>query len=185
MKVLPPLIAQLEELELESLSRRIPIVGREKGTWLHHKVKEAQPRHILELGTANGYSGIILGSEGGELTTIEINSSIAQEARENFAKLNVNARIVMGDAIKIVEKMVRDENNLEAFDLIFIDFAKEGYMKVLENCLRLVKKGGFIVADNITFPGCQDYRKAVLKHPQLKTEIIEIKDGLSCSERVK
>lgn len=179
------IISLLQDLEYESISQGIPIVGRGKGTWLLGKVREIQPERILELGTANGYSGIILGSEGAELTTIDINPEITKKARENFAKFNVNARIVIGDAVQVVQKMMLDENNEETFDLIFIDFAKEGYMKVLENCIRLVKKGGLIVADNITFPGCQDYHKAVLKHPQLRTEIIVIKDGMSCSERIK
>src|SRR3989344_3029259 len=150
------IIDELQELEQESILRGIPIVGREKGFWLLQKIQEIKPQKILELGTANGYSGIILGSQKGELTTIEINEKIAAEAEEKK----------------------------EFFDLIFIDFAKRKYLTVLEDCITLVKRNGFIIADNITMEGCQDFKEAVLTHPKLKTEIINIKDGLSCSEKM-
>ena len=179
------IISLLQDLENQSNFRKIPILGREKGTWLHAKVEEIQPERVLELGTANGYSGIILGNEGAELITIEINPVMAEEARNNFVQFSVNAKIIVGDAVVEVQKLVQDENNAESFDIIFIDFAKAKYIEVLENCLKLVKKGGFIIADNISMEGCQNYKMAVLKHPQFKTELIKIKDGLSCSERIK
>lgn len=178
-------ISLLQDLENESILRGIPIVGREKGTWLQAKVEEIQPERVLELGTANGYSGIILGNEGAELITIEINPTMAEEARKNFAQFSTNATVIVGEAVEEVQKLVQNKRNLESFDLIFIDFAKNKYSDVLENCLCLVKKGGFIIADNITMEGCQNYKMAVLKHPQLKTELIRINDGLSCSERIR
>lgn len=179
------ILEELQELEEQSIKRGIPIIGSTKGAWLLQKIKEVQPQRVLELGTANGYSGIILGSEGAELITIEIDKRIAVEAKKNFVAFNINARIVIGDAVQVAEKMARDENNEGAFDIVFIDFVKTGYLKVLENCICLVKKQGFIIADNITFDGCQDYRQVILNHPQLKTEIINIRDGLGCSRRVK
>ncbi len=179
------IISLLQDLEQQSLTRGIPIIGREKGTWLYEKVKAVQPERILELGTANGYSGSILGSDGAELLTIEINPEIALEAQKNFDALSINAKIIVGDGISEVQKLAKDKKNHGSFDIIFIDFAKNRYLDVLEDCLVLVQKGGFIIADNITMVGCQDFRQAVLKHPQLKTEIVKIKDGLSCSERIK
>ncbi len=179
------IISLLQDLEYQSISRGIPILGREKGTWLWNKVRELEPERILELGTANGYSGIILGSEGAELHTIEINSELAAEAEENFAKFNVNATIIVGDGVEEVQTLAKNKKKHNSFDLIFIDFAKSKYIEVLGDCILLVKKGGFIIADNITMAGCQNFKEAVLKHPQLKTEIISIKDGLSCSEKIK
>ncbi len=179
------IISLLQDLENQSNFKGIPIIGRDKGTWLQGKVVEIQPERVLELGTANGYSGIILGNEGAELLTIEINPNLAEEARKNFAQFSINAAVIVGEAVEEVQKLVQDKSNLESFDLIFIDFAKNRYIDVLENGLRLVRKGGFIIADNISMEGCQDFKEAVLKHPQLKTELIRIKDGLSCSERIK
>ncbi|HLD80177.1 MAG TPA: class I SAM-dependent methyltransferase [Candidatus Nanoarchaeia archaeon] len=175
-------IDRLQPLEQESIARGIPILGSKKGAWLLEKIKETQPKQILELGTANGYSGCILGSEGAELTTIDVNAIIAEEARENFKQYGIKAQVFVGDGVEVVKRLVKEKQDY--YDLIFIDFAKNKYIAVLENCLTLVKKGGFIIADNITMDGCQDYQEAVLKHPQLKTELIPIRDGLSCSRKI-
>jgi predicted O-methyltransferase YrrM len=171
----------LKDLEKESITRKIPIIGNLKGAWLSEKVKQHQPKKILELGTANGYSGCILGSEGGELTTIELNSSIAEEAMINFGKHNINAKVLIGDGVSIVKDLA---NNGDKFDLIFIDFFKKGYMQVLDDCIKLSKPNSIIIADNITMEGCQDFKQAILNHKNLKTEIINIKDGLSHSVKL-
>jgi len=178
----PPIILKLKPLERESIARGIPILGSSKGAWLAQKVQQLKPKQILELGTANGYSGIILGSEGAELTTLEINAVIAQEATENFERFKINAKIILGDAVETVKNLLPEKES--SYDLIFIDFAKNKYIQVLENCLKLIRKGGFIIADNITMDGCQKYKDAVLNHPLLKTELIYIKDGISCSEKI-
>jgi len=176
------IIITLKDLAKESITRGIPILGSVKGAWLAEKIQQVQPQHILELGTANGYSGCILGSTGAELTTIEVNALIAEEARENFKKYGIKAQVLLGDAVEIVKRMVKEKS--EYYDIIFIDFAKHKYFTVLEDCLKLVKKGGFIIADNITMDGCLNYKEAVLHHPQLKTELIPIKDGLSSSTKI-
>ena len=173
-------IQKLKQLEQDNIKRGIPIIGAEKGAWLLKKIQETKPKRILELGTANGYSGCILGSTGAEFITIELDPWSAAEAERNFKKHSINAKIIIGDAVEEVKHLLQ-EKGMGYFDLIFIDFAKKGYSKVLENCTMLTKKGGFIIADNITMDGCQDYKQAVLKDPQLQTEIINIKDGLSCS----
>ncbi len=173
------ILEQLKELEKESLQRGIPILGREKGTWLLQKILETKPIKILELGTANGYSGCILGSQGAKLTTIDINKALSEEAKNNFKTFKINATILLGDAL---EKIKKFQN--KSFDLVFIDFAKKSYIKTLEDSIRILKKNGIIIADNITFPGCQNYKEAVLKDTRLKTEIIQIKDGLACSKKL-
>jgi len=171
-------INELGELEKESKARGIPIIGSEKGQWLLEQVNRFQPQTILELGTANGYSGIILGSTGGKLTTLEQDAKIAEEARKNFEKYKVDAEIIIGDAVENISKLEGK------YDLIFIDFAKKKYLMVLEDCLRLTHKGSVIIADNITMEGCVDFKETVLNHPELKTEIIIIKDGLSFSVKL-
>ena len=173
------ILDQLTSLEKESLSRRIPIVGREKGFWIYQKILELKPQKILELGTANGYSGIILGSQGAELTTIEINPQLALEAKDNFKKFNINSNILTGDAVRLI-KTFKDEQ----FDFIFIDFAKHKYLPVLKDALRVVKKKGCLLADNITMAGCQAYKEAIMKDSRLKTEIISIKDGMAFSQKL-
>ncbi len=175
-------IEKLKPLEKESIERGIPILGSIKGKWLYDKIVELRPRKILELGTANGYSGIILGSEGGKLLTIEINEKIAYEARKNFKKFNINAEIIINNGVEEVKRLVIEKK--EFFDLVFIDFAKKDYIKILEDCIKLVKGNGFIIADNMSFGECNDYKEAVLRHPKLKTEIIRIGDWLSYSKKI-
>ena len=179
------IIEDLAGLERESKERGIPIIGKEKGTWLCYKIQELHPKRILELGTANGYSGCILGSEGAQITTIEINPMIADEAKQNFKKFGIAANVIIDDAVDSLKEMIVDRANLESFDLIFIDCAKKLYNEVLDDCLRLVKEGGLIIADNITFEGCQDYRQRVFNHPRLQTEIVHIADEMSCSRKLE
>ncbi|MBS3139682.1 hypothetical protein J4479_01620 [Candidatus Woesearchaeota archaeon] len=174
------ILNKLAQLEQESIHRGIPIIGREKGAWLLQIIKKFKPKKILELGTANGYSGCILGSEGGKLTTIEVDEKIAEEAAINFAKNNINAEILLGNGIDIIRDLVKKKLN---FDLIFIDFFKKGYIKVGSNCVSLTKTGGVIIADNISMEDCRDFAAAVLHNPKLKTEVINIGDGLSYSIR--
>ena len=169
------IIEKLNQLEQESMVRKIPIIGKSKGSWLYNKVVKTKPKKILELGTANGYSGIILGSQGAKLITIEQNPEIAKEAQENFKKFKIDAEILIGDGVEIIKSLTNK------FDLIFIDFSKSNYIQILEQCIKLTNKDGLIIADNITMQNCQDYKQAVLNHKLLQTEIINIKDGLSCS----
>lgn len=171
-------LESLNLLEQEFKRRKIPFLGWEKGRWLLNRIKEVQPRTILELGTANGYSGIILASEGAKLTTVELKPRVAEEARKNFARFGLNIKILVGDGMQILEKLVQENSQ---FDLIFLDFAKQKYLAVLENCLNLISQNGLIIADNVSFPGCQDFKKAILSHPKLKTEIVQIGDEMSCS----
>ena len=173
-------ISGLKKLEQESRSRGIPIIGAEKGAWLSEKVKEEKPQKILELGTANGYSGAILGSEKGKLVTIEKDEKIAEEAAVTFSKFNIDAEILVGDGVEIVKELA---DNKESFDMIFIDFSKRNYIMVLDNCVKMIKENGLIIADNISFDKCRDFRQAVLNDKRLQTEIIDIKDGLSCSRK--
>lgn len=177
-------IVELHDLEQDSIKRGIPIFGSAKGEWLLRFVQEHKPKKVLELGTANGYSGCILGSEGAELTTIDINSQIVKEAEENFKLRGVRAKIIVGNGVEIVQQMAQRERFQAYYNIIFIDFAKKQYFTVLEDCLRMVKKGGYIIADNITMEVCADFKEKVLTDARLQTELILIKDGLSVSRRI-
>ncbi|AJF61655.1 TPA: methyltransferase domain-containing protein [Candidatus Woesearchaeota archaeon] len=172
------ILEKLKSLETESIGRGIPIIGSGKGRFLYEKVLEAKPKKVLELGTANGYSGIILGYLGAKLTTIDVDARIQEEAKENYKKFGVKAKIINGDAVEEIKKLGGK------FDIIFIDFIKSKYIYALEDAIRLCRKNGYIIADNITFPGCQDYRREVINDARLETEIIDIEDGLASSRKL-
>ncbi len=177
-------INDLQLLERESIHRGIPILGAAKGEWLLRFIQEHKPQRVLELGTANGYSGCILGSEGAEVTTIDINQVIVKEAEDNFKLHVINAKIIVGNGVEIVGQMAQREKFQAYYDLIFIDFAKKQYLTVLEDCLRLVVRGGYIIADNITMVGCCDFKEKVLRDTRLQTELVMIRDGLSVSRKI-
>ena len=172
---------KFREFEKECLAKNLPTIDRKRADWLYNKVKQVKPRSILEIGTLNGYSGCILGSQGAKLTTIELETDKAEEARESFKKFGIDAEIIVADGVEVVKNLVKRK---ERFDLVFLDFAQRRYIEILENCIKLVGKGGLVIADNILLPKCKEYLDAVKNHPKLKTEIIEISQGLTCSQKI-
>ncbi|NQV90886.1 methyltransferase domain-containing protein [Candidatus Woesearchaeota archaeon] len=172
------IIEQLKKLEQESIERKVPIIGSEKGRWILDKIKQLKPKTILELGTANGYSGIILASEGAILTTVDTSPHAVQEAMKNFKEFNVTAHVILGDGVKYVEELAQE--NIR-FDMILLDFANKEYINVLENCIKILSKDGVLVADNIDLPGCYEFKEKIQVHPKLNTEMIKIGNGMSYS----
>ena len=143
-----------------------------------NKIKQHKPKTILELGTANGYSGIILASEGATLTTVDTSPHAVQEAMKNFKEFNITAHVILGDGVKYVEELAQEKIQ---FDMILLDFANKEYIKVLEPCLKILSKKGILIADNIDLPGCKEFKERIQVHPKLDTEIITIGNGMSYS----
>jgi len=125
-------------------------------------------KHVVEIGTSNGYSGIwfclALRATGGKLTTHDIDEGRAALARRNFERAGVEniVTLVMGNAHETVKKIK------EPIDILFIDADKEGYGDYLNKLLPLVRPGGLILSHNIDSTG-QDYVDAITKNPNLET----------------
>ena len=142
-------------------------------------------KHVVEIGTSNGYSGIwfclALQKTGGKLTTYEINAERASLARENFKRAGVDklVTLVEGDAHENVKKLK------DTIDVVFIDADKEGYPDYLKKLLPLVRPGGLILAHNISMmrggrgSGIQEYVEAVTKDPDLETVFYQQGGGIS------
>ncbi len=113
----------------------------------------SRPKRILEIGMSIGFSTTILALAakrfGGTVTTIEINESIVESAREAFKREGISdsIEIVIGDARKIVAEM-----DSESFDVVFQDSSKRLYPVMLEDCIRVLKKGGLFMIDDTLFP---------------------------------
>jgi len=124
-------------------------VPREDGRLLRLLAESIGAKHVVEIGTSNGYSAIwfclALRSTGGKLTTHEIDEGRAALARENFRRAGVDqiATLVMGDAHEKVTELE------EPIDVLFLDADKEGYIDYLNKLLPLVRAGGLVVAHNI------------------------------------
>jgi len=189
----------LARIEEEAHREGIPIVDPHEGQLLYVLVKIAGAKRILELGTATGYSGIWLlrGTEGGTLTTYEMDAERARRARENFAEAGFGQRAL------VLEENAKDGlEKLEArFDACFIDLlnsfrSEEITRRVTELCLERLDAGGLLMADNalrqgeVVAPNNQQaknvafYNDFVSKHPRLESVVIPIRDGLSVA-RVK
>jgi len=141
-------------------------------------------KHVVEIGTSNGYSGnwicLALQKTGGKLTTYEIDARRASLARENFKRAGADklVTLVEGDAHKEVTKLKKP------IDLVFIDADKEGYVDYLNKLSPLVRPGGLILAHNIRMgggrrSGIPDYVKAVTTNPDMETIFYQQGGGVS------
>jgi predicted O-methyltransferase YrrM len=113
----------------------------------------SKPKKILEIGMSIGFSttSLALAAKrfGGTVTTIEINESIVDAARKSFEREGVSdiIEIVVGDAKDVVSEM-----ESETFDVVFQDSSKRLYPVMLDDCIRVLKKGGLLLVDDTLFP---------------------------------
>jgi caffeoyl-CoA O-methyltransferase len=189
----------LARMEEEAERESIPIVDAHEGMLLYLLVKLAGAKRVLELGTATGYSGIWLlrGTDGGTLTTFELDPKRVERARANFSEagLGKQALVLEEDAVIGVEKLE------QKFDACFIDLlnvfpSEQVTQRAIELCLERLDPGALLMADNalrqgeVAKPSSQQarnvahYNKFVAKHPRLESVVIPIRDGLSVA-RVK
>ena len=127
-------------------------------------------KHVVEIGTSNGYSGLwllmALRTTGGKLTTFEIDPEKVRLATNNFKKAGVDhlATIIEGDAHEEVKRLKGP------IDLLFLDADKDGYLDYLNKLLPLIRPGGLIVSHNMNSMNL-DYINALTTNPDLETLI--------------
>jgi len=197
--LLPPRDPVLARMEAEAHTENIPIVDAHEGALLYLLVRIAGAKRVLELGSATGYSGIWLlrGTDGGALTTFEVDHKRAELARANFSEAGLGKQ-----ALVLEEDAVGGLQKLEArFDACFIDLlnsfpSEDVTRRVAELCLDRLDEGALLMADNalrqgeVVTPRTQQARNVaayndwVSKHPRLESVVIPIRDGLSVA-RVK
>ena len=192
--LLPKRDKVLARMEEEAQREGIPIVEAHEGALLSLLVKIGGAKRLLELGTATGYSGIWLlrGTQGGMLTTFEVDGERAKRARANFAEAGLakQALVLEQDAVVGLEKLQ------ERFDACFIDLlnsfrSEDVTRRVVELCLERLDPGALLMADNALRQGevirpknqqtrnVASYNDWVAKHPRLASVVIPIRDGLS------
>ena len=190
----------LEQIEKEATKDREPIIRKEMESFLRVMLSIKKPMRILELGTAVGYSAILMSEyidEKGQIITIENYDKRIPIAKENIKKAgreNV-IKLLEGDAMEIMPTLERDQ-----FDFVFMDAAKAQYIHFLPEVLRLMKKDGVLITDNVLQEGdliqskyvvrrrdrtihkrMREYLEVVKNHPQLETSIVPIGDGITMS----
>jgi predicted O-methyltransferase YrrM len=137
------------------------------GRMLRLLAESTNAKHILEIGTSTGISGmwfaLALESTGGRLTTLELDPRRAALARAHFKKANVDGVVTLieGDAHQNIAKVKGP------LDIVFIDAEKDGYIDYLNKVLPLVRPGGLILAHNVNM--VPDYVKTVNANASLDT----------------
>lgn len=190
----------LKELEDFAKENGVPIVQKEAGKFLEFMVSMKRPLKILELGTAIGYSSILMynaAKTNPDIVTIERSQEMIKLAKENLKKFNLEDKITIkeGDCLEMLENLD------EEFDLIFMDAGKGHYNHFLPHCLRLLKQDGIIIADNVLFRGMvpsddlvkrrkitivkrmRTYLDMVSNDENLITSVIPMGDGIAITKR--
>lgn len=153
--------------EMRQSGRTYLSVGTEAGRMLRLLTEASDAKHVVEIGTSTGYSGLWLSlalqKTGGRLTTFEIDPGRAAMAREHFRQAGVDSlvTIVEGNAHQTISRLT------EPIDVLFLDADKEGYTAYLRTLLPLVRPGGLILADNMNMAPA--YVEAVTTNPDLET----------------
>lgn len=194
---LAPQQGVLADIEQMAREKDIPIAHIEVIRFLQTMVAATGAKRILEVGTAVGYSALSMlqaAGEGGSIVTIEKSEQMAEVAKENCKGFPIE--VITGDAVPILE----DLDGI--FDLVFIDAAKAQYRSMLMHAMRLVKKGGLILSDNVLYKGMiatdelrirreitiikrmRNYLDYICSHPDLMTSIIPIGDGVAMSVKI-
>lgn len=167
----------LNEIEEDAKVNAVPIIGREVAEYLKFLVSTNKDiKDILEIGTATAYSGITMLAEiqerDGSLTTIEIDETRFNTAKENFKKSKLNGvNQILGDAGEEIKKLNKK------FDFVFIDAAKGQYKIFFEDSFKLLNEDGIIFIDNIMFRGYL-YRESPKRYKTIVKRLDEFIDYL-------
>ena len=190
----------LDSIKEKAIEEHVPIIMDDTLKVIEKYLKEIKPKAILEIGTAVGYSAICFSrflAKDGIIDTIERDEERIKEAKINIKNMNLENKIHIyeGDAVEILPTLNKK------YDAVFIDAAKGKYPFFLKESLRMLNDNGIIFADNILYKGyvMSDYNKhkqrtavrnlreyiaETTQNPNLKTEILEVGDGLAISKKV-
>ena len=189
----------VNEIEEEAIATYVPIIRKEMQNFLKVLLKIKRPKSILEVGTAIGFSALLMSENVDEdchITTIEKYEPRIPIAKENFKRAGKEGQITLleGDAMEYLK-------NLEGpYDFIFMDAAKGQYIHFLPDILRLLSPGGILLSDNVLQDGdiiqsrfaverrnrtihsrMREYLYTLTHHEQLTTSLIPLGDGVTLS----
>lgn len=186
-------------IEKEAIADEVPIIRKEMGNLLKVLLQLVQPERILEVGTAVGYSSILMSEnmpENCRITTIENYEKRIPVAKNNFKRAGKEEVITLleGDAMDILKELDG------TYDFIFMDAAKGQYINFLPELLRLMPAGGLLISDNVLQEGdivesrygvtrrnrtihtrMREYIYTLTHAEQLETSIVPIGDGITLS----
>ena len=192
----------LDIIEKEALDTYVPIIRKEMQSFLKFLLAMQKPMRILEVGTAVGFSAILMaeyGPKNCEIVTIENYDKRIPIAKENFIRANKEEQITLleGDASIVLPTIE------EPFDMIFMDAAKGQYINFMPEVFRLLKVGGVLVSDNVLQDGdiieshfvverrnrtiykrMREYLYELTHNDNLVTSVMPIGDGITVSTKI-
>ena len=185
----------LTQMEQEAHKDLVPIIRKEMESFLRVILNIKHPKEILELGTAIGYSAILMSETcDAKITTIENYEKRIPIARENIKKAGKEDQIELleGDALEVMKTLPDD-----LYDFIFMDAAKAQYINFLPEVMRLLQKGGVLITDNVLQDGdliqskfvvrrrdrtihkrMREFLETIKNDERLETSIVPIGDGI-------
>ncbi|MFR8273972.1 MAG: O-methyltransferase [Roseburia hominis] len=193
--------AMLDQIEREATADYVPIIRKEMQSFLKFLLAMKKPARILEVGTAVGFSAILMAEYDPvpcQITTIENYEKRIPIARENFKRAGKEAQIALleGDAAEVLKTLEGP------YDFIFMDAAKGQYIHFLPEILRILEKDGVLVSDNVLQDGdviesrfavtrrnrtihkrMREYLYTLTHSEELVTAVLPVGDGITLSTR--
>ncbi len=188
---------EIREIEDFAHKNSVPIMERESLEVLKYVIKIHKPKKILELGTAIGYSAIVMATLDNEIkiTTMDRSEKFVSYAVENIKKFNLEDRIeiVFGEIDENLDKLS------DTYDLIMFDAGKSHYSEYFDKTMRLIDNGGIIFSDNVLFKGLianddlvprrqrtitrnmREYLEFLTNSPGISSVVLPVGDGLAIS----
>ena len=167
---------------------------------LHLIIKLYNPKKILEIGTFTGLSALTMGlamNNDSNLIAIDKNKQTSEIARNFFDKANLENKInlLVKNASEGLDELLKSK---EVFDLVFIDADKENYINYFEKSLKMLKKSGIIITDNVLWYGdvidknkndkltikIREFNSHIDKDNRVENIILPIGDGLSICRKL-
>ncbi|MDT2297951.1 O-methyltransferase [Enterococcus faecium] len=187
---------ELGKLEEEAHVAEVPVIPHETVVFLKFLLGQLQPGRILEIGAAIGFSSSVMATTIGEnahVTTIDRFDVMIEKAKKNYERLGLTDKVTLleGQAADILPELSGP------YDFIFMDSAKSKYIEFLPECLRLLRKGGVLMVDDIFQGGTillpdeeiprgkraihrklNEFLRVVMDHPDLTSTILPLGDGV-------
>lgn len=194
---------ELDKLEKYCNEENIPIIPHETAVFLDFMLGLIKPKNILEIGTAVGYSSILMEmnlSKNGKIKTIERNPKMHFEALKNIKEFKLEERIevIFDDAIEVLKNLD------EKFDFIFMDSAKSKYIEFYPYCIKNLNINGILMVDDVfqggtvfdditTIPrrnrnihkGLNEFLEFIQNDDSVKSTLLPLGDGLLMVQKLE
>ncbi len=189
--------ARTEYLDETELQEFFPVVDEDVARLLQLLLRLTGAQSVLEVGTSVGYSTVSMASVvkelHGKIVTIEYDERVAEQAKVNFERAGVSAciQLLVGDARVLIPRLED-----ASFDFVFLDVDKRLYPPLLPHCVRVLRDGGLLVAEDTLFPvieldpqwhdlipSIEEFNRLVADHEELESTILPVGDGVTLAVR--